>query len=463
MNLNTLCKVLVIAVAALSVVSCNDNLEPIGFTIQPGEDRLAVGLDTIELQARTVRIDSIYSKTQYPVLGEYTDPVFGSIKSEYIGEFYFAEGTGFPDGAAIDSVRVQLAYTTMMGDSLSPMGLSVYEVNRSLKGASDYSNIDPSAYTDMSAPLGTQTFTGKNSTYRTETTSSGTSVKVYEINVMLPNALGEKFLAEYKKAGHGKMVNPDTFREFFPGLFFTTNFGKSTILNISLTSLLVHYQYVDKLGSYDGKRDTVLTNAMRLNITPEVMQINHIKNKNDQLLAENPDYTYVKSPAGVMTEITIPLSEINDRLKSQALNLANFTVYAMPEPDDNALVKLNPPTYLLLVNKDSLAGFFAKKQLEDKITNFVSSSFDSSTYSYKFGNISKLINFYNEKNGTGAGNKDLVYYLVPVNATYVSQQSSYTGSTTSVLTALEHQMWPTAAMLDKRKGNLKLDLIFSNF
>ena len=48
-------------------------------------------------------------------------------------------------------------------------------------------------------------------------------------------------------------------------------------------------------------------------------------------------------------------------------------------------------------------------------------------------------------------------------ATFTSVQTSYYGGSTQVLTAIHNQMWPTAAMLDKRKGNLKLELIFSNF
>ena len=462
MKFKFLCRVLVIAFVVLFAVSCNDALDQIGFTIQPDKDRLSVAIDTLELQAHTVRIDSIFSKTQYPVLGEYTDPIFGTIKSEYIGEFYFPEGAQFHDGASIDSVRVQLAYTTMMGDSLSPMGLSVYEVTKSLKGISNYSHIDPKEYADMSAPMGTQIFTGRNSTYRTETTSSGSSVRVYEINVMLPNALGEKFLNEYNKEGHGQLTDADNFREFFPGLYFTTTFGKSSILNISLTSLMVHYKYNDEDGSSTGE-DTIRTSTMSLHITPEVTQINHIQNKNEQLLEENPDYTYVKSPAGVMTKVTFPFSQpdMNDKLKSQALNLANFTVYAMPEPDEETMVKLSPPDYLLLVNKDSLNGFFENRKLIDNVTSFLSSSFDASTYSYQFGNISTMVNHYNEKHEGEPF--DLVYYLIPVDATYVTQQSSYYGSTSQVLTSIQHQMWPAAARLDKREGNLKLDLIFSNF
>jgi hypothetical protein len=274
---------------------------------------------------------------------------------------------------------------------------------------------------------------------------------------MLPKVLGENFLAEYRKENHGKLVNVDTFREFFPGLYFTTTFGKSTILNVSLTSLLVHYQYNDIKGSSTGQ-DTIRTSALRLNITPEVTQINHIRNKNDQLLAPSSEYTYVKSPAGVMTEITFPFSEINDKLKSQALNLANFTMYAMPEPSEETLVKLNPPSYMLLINKDSLNGFFEKKRLIDNVTCFLSSGFNTSTYSYQFGNISTMANHYNEINEGKPF--DLVYYLVPVDATFTTDQY---GNQTSTPISINNRMWPAAVRLDKREKSLKLDVIFSNF
>lgn len=458
MKFKSLYRVFIIAFIALLAVSCSEALDSIGFTIQPDKDRLSVAVDTLDLQANTIQVDSIFSKTQNPVLGEYIDPIFGSIKSEYIGEFYFPEGAGFIEGASIDSVRVQLSYVSMMGDSLAPMNLAVYEVTKSLKGLANYSHIDPREYADMSAPLGEQTFTGKNSTYRTETTSSGSSIRVYEINVKLPNALGERFLAEYQKDDHGQLVNPDEFRKFFPGLYFTTTFGKSTILGVSLTSLLVHYQYNDENGSSTGE-DTIRTSAMRLNITPEVTQLNHIQNKNDQLLQDNTEYTYIKSPAGVNTEITFPFSQpdMKDKLKSQALNLANLTVYAMPEADEETMVKLSPPNYLLLVNKDSLSGFFEKKNLIDYVTSFLS-EFDSSTYSYRFGNISTMVNHYKEINN--GEEFDLYYYLVPVEVTFATDQY---GNTTSTPIAIYNQIWPSAVRLDKRKENLKLDMIFSNF
>ncbi len=464
MKRNSSIKGLFLIFAAIITLSCNDTLDQVGFTIQPGKDRLGLGVDTLDLQARTLQADSVYNKTKNPVLGEYADPVFGAIRSSYIGEFYFPEGTGFKDGAHIDSVRVIVSYTTMMGDSLEPMELSVFEVNKSLKGVNNYTHIDPAEYVNLATPLGSQVFTGKNSTYRTESYQasdySTVTYNVYDIIVKLPNALGDNFLTEYRKPGHGKMLNADTFREFFKGLYFAPTFGKSTIVNVDATSLYVHYHYLDKNGS-STKQDTIRTDAIRLNITPEVAQLNYIENNNNTLLDENDQYTYVKSPAGVNTEITFPLSELHDKIKSQALNLANFTVYAVPDASENPMVKISPPDYLLLINKDSLNGFFEQRRLIDNVTSFISSKFDATTYSYKFSNISTMINHYNQEHDGAAF--DLVYYLIPVKATYTTSQQSYYSQATSVLTALHNQMWPTAVKLDKRKGNMKLELIFSNF
>ena len=463
MKPKSLYKVLCAAFLSIVTLSCNDTLDQVGFTIQPGMDTLTVGIDTMHLKARTVQLDSIYAKTNYPVLGEYLDPVFGSVKSEYMGEFYLPEGSGFKPDATVDSVRVVVSYTTIMGDSLAPMELSVYELNRSLKGIKSYTHINPEEFAEMSEPLGKKVFTGKNNTFHTEYYNTGYSTesyKVYDISVDLPMSVGERFLNEYNKPGHGMMSDLYSFREFFPGLYFTTSFGNSTILNIDFTTLFLHYHYTDVKGSSTGQ-DTIRTDALRLFITPDVTQINTIRSNNQQLLEESDTHTYVKSPAGVVTEITFPFSDIYQELQSRALNLANFTFFAMPDATENPMVKISPPDYLLLVNRDSLAGFFEQRKLPDNVTSFLSNKFDATTYTYDFNNISAMMNYYNRTMGENPD--DLVYYLIPVNATITTSQQSYYSSGSQTLTDLHNQMWPTAAMLDKREGNLKIDLIFSNY
>ncbi len=463
MKLKTIYKLFTITFIAILTISCNDTLDQLGSTIQPEKDKLTVGIDTLQLHARTVQVDSMFGKTSYPVLGEYADPVFGSIKSEYIAEFYLPKSLEFKEGAVIDSVRVEVSYTTMMGDSLAPMGLSVYEVIESLQGTNDYTNVNPERFADMTAPLGEQSFTGKNSTSRIKSYTtddySTVSYREYFINVEVPKTIGESFLAEYKKPGHGRLSDTDSFREFFPGFYFTTSFGNSTIISADLTSLFVHYHYLDEKGS-STKQDTIRTDVFKLNNTPEVRQINHIKSNNTDLLKDNSEVTYIKSPAGVNTEIKFPISEVHEKLQSKALNLVNFTVYALPEESENELVKLSPPDYLLLVNKDSLSGFFENRKLRDNVTSFLSEKFDSDTYSYKFNNISSMINYYNYMHEGEP--YDLTYYLVPVEATFTSVQQSYSYSYQQVLTKIQNLMWPTATVLDKKEGSLQLELIFSD-
>ena len=128
---------------------------------------------------------------------------------------------------------------------------------------------------------------------------------------------------------------------------------------------------------------------------------------------------------------------------------------------EDPLVKIAPPDYLMLVNRDSLEGFFEGRKLIDNVTSFISDKFDATTYSYDFNNISAMINYYNLEMGDTP--YDLVYYLIPVDATMTTVQQSYYSSGSEVLTELHNQMWPTAAMLDKREGNLKIELIFSNY
>ncbi|MEA4905576.1 MAG: DUF4270 family protein, partial [Petrimonas sp.] len=249
------------------------------------------------------------------------------------------------------------------------------------------------------------------------------------------------------------LKNTDTFREFFPGLYVTTNFGNSTILNVNLTSLNIFYKYLDPKGS-STKTDTIRTAEFRLNITPEVTQINHIQNNNDQLLAPNDKGTFVKSPAGVNTEITFPISDIYSKLSTRSLNQARLMVYALPEANQDEKVKLSPPDYLLLVNKDSLKGFFENRRLDDNVTSFYA-SFNKETYSYSFGNIAAMINYYKKKKKEAF---DLTYCLVPVDITFTTDQYG-----NSKATAIYNQMKPAAVMLENKPEKLKLDIIYTAF
>ena len=139
-----------------------------------------------------------------------------------------------------------------------------------------------------------------------------------------------------------------------------------------------------------------------------------------------------------------------------ALNQAGLTIFAMPDPHEETTVKLSPPSHLLLVNKDSLDGFFEKRKLPDNVTSYVA-AFNSSTYSYNFGNVAAMINHYNREKSSSF---DLTYYLVPVDATFATDQY---GKQTTTVTNLYNKMMPSAAKLDKSADKLKLNIIYTSF
>ena len=60
--------------------------------------------------------------------------------------------------------------------------------------------------------------------------------------------------------------------------------------------------------------------------TKEVIQANHFSNGSRlEELAQDPDHTYLKSPAGIFTEATFPIAEIYNEHKRDTLNGVNVS------------------------------------------------------------------------------------------------------------------------------------------
>ena len=445
----------ILYITLLSIVallySCDDSLKNIGFTIQPEGDRITVGTDSLFIKAKTVSVESLlpegmFAKTKNPVLGEYKDPLFGTTRSDFVGEFYYPEGNKFPDNTTIDSVRVAVFYNSWRGDSLAPIGLSVYEVNKALPTGSHFTNFDPTNYVDITAPIGKSIFSPAN----IEVPKSERDQQDYyhRAFVDLPLSLGERIHELTKTVDD---LDTDSFKEYFKGLYLTTDFGSGAIITVDYTYLYLSYHYLDEKGS-STKEDTIRTGSMILNTTPEVIQINQIQNKNDILLQDNAEFAYIKSPAGVYTEVEFPFTEKAEKLNNQALNLASFKITALPDEDADRKYKLTPSPYLLLVKKDELKDFFEQRKVPDNVTSFYA-QLDQTTYTYDFGNLAPMINHYKKENDDKI--KDLTYVIVPIDVTISNINNQ------AQITAVYNQMIPTATTLLKSPTKMKMELVFS--
>jgi len=457
----------------LSVIfmACNDTIGRVGLGIQPDSDKVSVFDATFNFSSRTIVVDSIYAKTPYGLLGEFYDPSYGSIKSSFISQYYPAIGFAYLDSIVdnrIDSVRLNLYYSSYIGDSLAPMQVTVYPVIKPLT-ENYYTNANPSDYCDLKNPITTYAYTARNMNISDSLLqANGYS---YRISIPLPVKFGEDYLDKVSK---GELTTVDAFLKFFPGTYLTTTFGTGSLLPINMSTISIWCSRRMMYKNVDGGDSTVIVpDAAVFTVTKEVIQLNKFENKNPAFLTEdNPDKTYLKTPAGVYTEMTIPIKEIVKAIGKKKFSSVTFSLKAYPQDDwtysltfpgmatptgydmyGNPLTAGSQPK-LLLIQPDSVASFFEKKKVADRQTTFTT-QFNRTTYSYfSEVNIANLIQNAINK----APDRDLKLWVIPVLTTQVSQTSS-SGYSVPVDYMTSNYLYPSGVTLKKDSTNLKLRVI----
>ena len=436
----------------LAFVGCDDDLNSVGSNIQPPSDSIYVTTDTIILKARTVPVDSVYARTINGVLGKYQDDIFGTIKSDYLCQFYYSDSTKFKDNLqSIDSVKFGIDFALFSGDSLAPMGLSVYEVTKKLPD-NFYTNVDPSPYIGSSPKLLTNSAYTVNGAKKVAKYQTGYPQRVIYSDLGIQ--FGQRILNYYNDPTIKK--NKDTFNEMFKGAYVTTTFGSGTLINILYTSIEIYYSWKDIKGNHDNTQDTIRSTLFTLSATPEVIQLNHVQNENPQnLFTEGTGQTYMKTPAGVFTEIVIPIKEISEHMQAPTVDYktvtsAQFSLKGYTEKEPSKPFSLQRPGNVLLIDKDSVQTFFSRRQLPDGKSSIYTSR--NTTYNtYDFSNISALVNHYREKNVDNA-----TFLVIPVDVTKESSSSS-------TVVGVYNYLKPSTSILRSDATNMRMELIYSRF
>lgn len=429
---------------------CSDDLNLVGSTIQPGGDKMPVYVDTFQMQATTLLMDSVYARTTSGLLGEFYDPLYGSVKSDYICQFYCPEDFKFkqtPINGQIDSVDFKIIYYSgsWVGDSLTPMRAQIYQVDKQLE-RDFYTNFDPADYCDMQNSLGMQTYTAYDNTVpdsvRNAVDSQGYPTYTPSVTIRMPKAFGQKFYDETIN-NPGTFSSQENFNKFFPGLYVTNTYGSGNILQISYSSIAIYYKYNLK-GSQN--QDSTAYASETFNVTKEVLQLNRFKNTDlTPLLEPNDSITYLKTPAGVYTQLVIPAKDIAEKVSDRIINNIPLTIKALPQ--ENWQWALNAPANLLLLPKDSLATFFVNNKIEDKKTSFLA-DYSSSKRSYNFNNIANLMQEHIKNNPE----KDMVLLLVPVER-ILTEKDYYNKQYTA---AINNYLLPSGVKLLKTEKATKI-------
>lgn len=416
-------------------------------------------------------------------LGRVKDPETGVIiSSDYMAQFNTLEGFEMPDRDSLvtwqngneiiaDSCEIRLYFNSFYGDSLSQMKLTAYELDKPMREDTVYySNYSP--FPELIRTNGIK----QSRSYTIADLTENDSIR--ESSNYMPNIrikLNQKYTDKdgntYNNYGTYLMRkfydNPEDFQNSYkfvhnilPGFFFKITNGLGSMANINTTQLYIHFRY----NPYGTSKDTVIYANTSFTGTEEVLQTTTFNNDKERIkeLAEDKTCTYLKTPAGLFTELTLPVDGIMAGREGETLNTARTEIKRI----NNSIVSkyaLDIPQTILMIPKDSLETFFSGNKLPDYKTSFTA-TYSSTRNSYVFGNISGIINMmYSQKKAGKAGPDWNKVVLVPVTLDYANSSS---GSTSSII-KVTHDMSMTSTRLvggeNNNNGPIQISVIYSKF
>lgn len=525
MKLNKL--FLSIALMAACLCSCDDTTDYIGGSVIDDLDNMKVTTATYGVASQSVAAGAVYSRNTIGYLGKVKDPETGAfLKSDFAAQFYTLEGTQLPKKSTIksflpgdntqiiaDSCVIYLYYDNYYGDSLASMKLKAMELSKPLEeGAKYYSdfNLYKEGYCRTEAGSASA-----NKSYTLYDMAADTVEK--KIKIKLPNSVineqtglvDEGNYAYRDKDGKGYYnygtylmskfyENSANYKNSYsfihnvcPGFYFQTTDGLGSMAYINISQMLVYYKY-----SYvnENNNDTTVNVVTTFAGTEEVLQNSSITNDDAAIaeLASDNSCTYVKSPAGIFTRLTLPVDDIMEGHENDTINSARVAITRINNNGRNEY-NFNLPSTLLMVPEDSMTSFFEEEKIADYKTSYLASFVDDESSSsnltqnaYTFHNIAGMITYmYNlKKSAIGEEPSDKTgsawtawntrreqwegehpnwnsVLIVPVTASYS------TLSTSSVLSKVVNDMSISETRFVKGDGtdnsNIKISVIYSKF
>ena len=389
------CFLLAIA-TLLTFTQCDDNTGSIGGSLVPENDIITAETKTFYATSNTIMAnDSILANTSDVYLGMYTDEESGTVfSSSFVTQFGCTEDFEFPmEGVVDDSAsytKLRLYFNEYYGDSLNAMRCEVYELDNTLQeGVPYYTNFDPEELYDVEKkPLAAKTFNVID--YNVHDTILNSDNYARHIEIALPNSIGNRFISKfYEKDAEGNIVgkkyfaNSEVFiNDIFKGIYVKCVQGDGTILKIYRARIDVGFKRLIKSSS--GAMDSVQALSAPFYSGKEVLQTNKFDNNDLKPLLDEKEYTYIKTPAGLFTEVKLPICELVENCDT--INSAKM-VFTRYNEEGGSMNSAHGT--LLMVRKADMYKFFLKNKLNDGETSYLT-SFVNSNNEYVFSNIANL-------------------------------------------------------------------------
>lgn len=421
-------------------------------------DSSIVIADDFHVTGKSKEIGSVQSRTIMQLIGNIDAEGYGKFNSDFVTQFMPAAAidTTLTESSQIDGIRMVMMHYAgeFVGDSVVPMGLEVFRLDKSLQ-APIYSNLNPEGYYNPSAPLASKAYTSANS----ELVDSLASLNYREIYVDLPKSLGVELFEMYVNNPQS-YVDPAIFCEQFKGLYVKSSFGSGRVTKIGATvlQLLYHQDTVNSAG-----RDTTLNYEGNFYaVSPEIITNNNIayEMSTDLLDRIENGEALVVAPAGEEVELQFPINDIMSyyRLNSGKLSVINDLTFSIPASKITNDYGINPPSYLLMVLSDQKEEFFRKSDVTDNVTSFYA-KYDDTTGYYDFGSMrAYLLDMLSKAD---VKESDYTFTVTPVSVSTETVGSSYYGNLATYVTNIAPYVeQPAMARLELDKA--KIIFTFSN-
>ena len=460
-------KYLYVGLLAALIYSCDDATTGIGDSTIAAGDSIPAGAAIYNVHTRSILADSVYARTSTAYLGKFTDPQFGEFSADFITQFNCTDNFEFPETVQeITGLQIRMFYDNYFGDATNAMRMQIDTLDKIIPEkelSTFYTSVDPTQfYNENSNPVARKAFAARGASASDTTIvnydsfGNTTSYSYYWQDVKLPLTLGQHMFNKYKE-DKNNYKNAEAFiKNVLKGFYVHCTHGDGTILYINDMQLHLNFKYL--IESSSGKVDSLVNGSTIFAATKEVIQANHFQNS-DRLkeLVEEKDYTYLKTPAGIFTEVTLPIEEIAEMHMRDTLNAASITFTRYNEKSESKY-PMGIPQTLLMVRKSEMYDFFEKNETYNGKTSFiaeyVSSSANANTYS--FPNISSLITqCINEKK---AGKNDADWdkvVLIPVKT-----EKDSNGSIIGLKSNLDME---SACLVGGEKNPIKMQILYTTF
>ena len=435
----------VLVIAALTFAACDDTTEGIGGSITNKIDNINISNSAFNVTTKSIVADSVLSRNNTGLIGKMKDPETGNyVKGDYMTQLgvlpTFSVDTldikkANNGSIEADSCYLLVSYNASYGDTIAPMKVTAYEMTKPMAEDQEYySNYD--AFKNGWVSESNQHW---SCNYNLSNTSDVKNFKIYLNKKYTKDDKTYKNYGSYILQTYAK--HPEYFKTNFkflhnvcPGFYIKNVGGTGNMAKIWNTELIFYWKKTIK--AKDGVTDSTGIGYNRFDGTEEVLQLNKIENDTENLkkLASQEDWTYLKSPAGIFTEVTLPIDDIMKGHEKDTLNTATISFPRLNNVDEDNPYNFATPSTILMVQKDSLQSFFEKSKLADNRTSYTASYSSTGTYknAYTFQNIANLVSAMYKNKGKGENWNKVV--LVPVNVITTTQ------GYTTVISKINHDM-----------------------